>query len=83
LKLSSLSDLHPRRLGRKQDIHQLIERRIGFVVHFFDLDRADGMPYHQHRVIGRAESFLFRLRQCDEGVGDQRNREPSALLDLE
>jgi hypothetical protein len=83
LKLSVLGDLRPRRLGRKQNIHQLIKCRVGLLVHFFDLDRADGMLHHQHRMIRRAESFLFGLCQCGEGVGDQRDREPSALLDLE
>ena len=83
LQLSLLGDLRPRRLGRKQNIHQLFKRRIGLLIHFFGLDRADGMPHHQHRMIRRAEGFLFGLCQCDEGVGDQCDREPSALLDLE
>jgi hypothetical protein len=83
LKTNSLSDLRPRRLGRKQNIHQLIKRRFSLLVHFFDLDRADGMLHHQHGMIRRTESFLFGLCQCGEGVGDQRDREPSALLDLE
>ena len=83
LKLSVLGDLRSRRLGRKQNIYQLIERRVGLFIHIFDLDRADGMPHDQHRMIRRAESFLLRLGQCDEGVGDQCDREPSALLDLE
>ena len=78
-----LGDLRPRRLGRKQNIYQLVKCRVGLLVHFFDLDRADGMLHHQHRMIRRAESFLLGLCQCDEGVGDQRDREPSALLDLE
>ena len=78
-----LSDLRPRRLGRKQNIDQLIERRVGLFVHFFDLDRADRMLHDQHRMIRRAESFLLGLCQCVEGVGDQRDREPAALLNLE
>ena len=41
------------------------------------------MLHDQHRMIRRAEGFLLRLRQGIEGVGDQRDREPAALLNLD
>jgi hypothetical protein len=39
--------------------------------------------HDQHRVIRRAEGFLLRPRQRIEGVGDQRDREAAALLNLD
>ena len=83
LKISLLGDLRSRRLGRKQNINQLIERRVGLLVHFFDFDRADGMLHDQHRMIRRAESFLLGFCQRHESVGDQCDREPAALLNFE
>ena len=41
------------------------------------------MLHDQHRMIRRTKGFLLRLCQCGERVGDQRNREPAALLNLE
>jgi len=82
-KPTLLSDLRSRRLGCKKNIDQLIERRIRFLVHFFDLDGADGMLHDQHRMIRRTKGFLLRLCQGVEGVGDQRDREPAALLNLD
>ena len=53
------------------------------MVHFFDFDRADGMLDHQQRMVWRAESLSLRFRQSIERMGDQRDRETSALLDLD
>ena len=52
-------------------------------MHFFQLDRADRMLHDQDRMIRCAESFFLRLRQRIEGVGDQRDREAAALLNLD
>ena len=41
------------------------------------------MPHNQHRMIRRAERFFFNFRQRIEGVGDQRDREAAALLNLD
>jgi hypothetical protein len=78
-----LSNLRSRRLGCEQYIDQLIERRIRFLVNFVKLHGADGMLHDQHRMIRRAECFLLGFRQGIEGVGDQRYREPAALLNLD
>ena len=78
-----LSDVCSYRLGREQNINQLVEGRFGFLIHFFDLDRADGMLDGQHRVVRRTERIFLRLRQSIEGVCDQRDREPAALLNLD
>ena len=83
LETNPLRDLRSRRYGSEQNAHQLIERRIGALVHFFHLHRADRMLHDQHRMIGRAEGFLLRLRQRIESVGDQRDREAAALLNLD
>jgi len=73
-------------LGRfrsKQNPHQLIEGRIGALVHFRQLYGADGMLHDEHRMIRRAEGLFLRVRQGIEGVGNQRNREAAALLNLD
>ncbi len=41
------------------------------------------MLHDQHRMIRRAERFFFNFRQRIEGVGDQRDREAAALLNLD
>ena len=82
-QLTILSDLRSRRVGRKQNIHQLVERGVSFLANLVELNRADRMLYDQHRMIWRAERFLFRLRQCGESMSDQRDREATALLNLE
>ena len=61
----------------------MIEGCIGLLVNFFDFDRADGMLHDQHRVIGRAKSFLLGFCQRHESVGDQRDRKTAAFLNLE
>jgi hypothetical protein len=83
LETNSLRNLRSRRFGSEQNAHQLIERRVGSLVHFFQLDRADRMLHDEHRMIRRAEGFLLRLRQRIEGMRDQRDRESSALLNLD
>ena len=60
-----------------------MERRIGALVHFFHFHCADRVLHDEHRVIGRAEGFLLGLRQRIEGVGDERDREAAALLNLD
>ena len=70
-------------LRHEQDIDQLAQRRVRAFVHFVEFYGSDGMLHHQHRMIGCAERFLFGVRQGVERVGDQRNREPAALLNLE
>ena len=71
-----------RRLRNKQNINQFIERRIGALVHFLHLHRADRVLHDEHRMIRRAEGFLLRLRQRIEGMGDERDREAAAFLNL-
>ena len=56
-----LGYLRSLRFRHKQNTHQLTKRRIGAPVHFIQLDRADRMLHDQHRVVRRAEGFLFRL----------------------
>ena len=75
--------LRSRRFGSEQNTHQFIERRVGALVHFFQLHRADRVLHHEHRMIRRAEGFFLGFRQSIEGVGDQRDREPAALLNLD
>ncbi len=41
------------------------------------------MLHRQHRMIRRAEGFFFNFRQRIEGVGDQRDREAAAFLNLD
>ena len=72
-----------RRLRNKQNINQFIERRIGALVHFLHLHRADRVLHDEHRMIRRAEGFFLGLRQRIEGVGDERDREAAALLNLD
>jgi hypothetical protein len=83
LQANPLGDLRPCRLGCEQNIDQLIERRIGALFHFVELNSADRMLHDQHRMIRRAESFLLGLRQRIEGVRDQRDREAATLLYLD
>ena len=78
-----LGDFRARRFGSKQNIHQFIERRVGALVHFFHFHRADRVLHNQHRMIRRAEGFLLGFRQRIEGVGDERDREAAALLNLD
>ena len=67
----------------EQNLNQLTERRVGFFVYFFDLDRSDRMLHDQHGMIRRAERLFLRLCQRVEGVGDQRDRKAAALLNLD
>jgi hypothetical protein len=67
-------------LRLNQDLNQLIECRVGALIDFFRLHRADGMLYYQHRMIRRAESFAFRFCQRLESVRDYCNCEPAAFL---
>jgi hypothetical protein len=83
LETIPLRDFRAHRFGSKQNIHQFIERRIGALVHFFHLHRADRVLHDEHRMIRCTEGFLLRLRQRIEGVGDERDREAAALLDLD
>ena len=78
-----LGDFRARRFRSKQNIHQFIERRIGALVHFFHFHGADRVLHDEHRMIRRAEGFLLGLRQRLEGVGDERDREAAALLNLD
>jgi hypothetical protein len=39
--------------------------------------------HDQYRMIRRAEGFLLGFRQRIEGVGDERDREAAALLNLD
>jgi hypothetical protein len=39
--------------------------------------------HDEYRMIRRAEGFLLGLRQRIEGVGDERDREAAALLNLD
>jgi hypothetical protein len=67
----------------EQNLDQLMERRVGFFVHFFDLHRSDRMLHHEYRMIRRAERLFLRFRQRVEGVGNQRDRKAAALLNLD
>ena len=73
----------PARLRLEQDINQLAERRVRPLVDLLLLHRAYRMLHDQHRMIRRAESFFLGFCQRVEGVGDQRHREPAALLKLD
>jgi hypothetical protein len=64
----------------EKNIDELVESRVGFFVHFFDLHRSDRMLHDQHRVIRRAERFALGFRQSVEGVRDHRNRKSPAFL---
>ena len=70
----------PTRLRLQQDINELLERRIRAFVYFIHLYRADGMLDDQYRVVGGAERFLLGFCQRIESMGNQRHREPAALL---
>jgi hypothetical protein len=78
IRLACRSGLPLLRLN--QDLNQLIECRVGALIDFFRLHRADGMLHDQHRMIRRAESFAFRFCQRLESVRDYCNREPAAFL---
>jgi hypothetical protein len=78
-----LGDLRPPHLGRKQNVHQLIERCVRSFTNFLKLNRTDGMLHNQYRMIRRAKRFFLGLGQRRERVRDQRDREPATLLNLE
>ena len=78
-----LSYVRSYRLRREQNVYQLVEGRFGFLIHFFDLDRADGMLNGQHRMVRRTERIFLRFRQSIEGLCDHRNRKPAAFLNLD
>ena len=67
----------------EQNLDQLMERRVGSFVHFFDLHRSDRMLHDEYGMIRRTEGFLLGFRQRVEGMGNQRNRKAAALLNLD
>ena len=77
-----LSDFRSRRVGRQQNIHQLLERRVRLLADFVEFYRADRMLHDQHRMVRRAEGFLFRLGQRGKCVGDESHGKLAALLNL-
>ena len=67
----------------EQNLDQLMECRVGFFVHFFDLHRSDRMLHDQHGMIRRAKRLFLRFRQRVEGVGNHRDCKAAALLNLD
>ena len=82
-KQALLPCLHPFGFGHQQNVDQLVERRVGFLLDLVELHRPDGMLCDQHRVVRRAEGFFFRLRQRGKCVGDESDGKLTALLNLQ
>ena len=77
-----LSDFGLLRGGPEKDLDQLAQSRFSSFLDFVDLDGADRMLDHQHRMIRRTEGFFLGFRQCGKRVGDEGDGKLAALLNF-
>ncbi len=67
----------------EQNVNQFIESRVSLSLDLFRFHGPDRMLNHQHRMIRRAKGLALGFRKRIECVGNDGDRKPPPLLQLD